>query len=280
LALGVRIGKSLALSALIISSYILRADVSPNFSNHLADLQVELQDSIQKTQSDIDNLLIKINRVDLAPSNGPESLALAPNKELRQRLKTFLGASIRMRAKHMEHLKKQKNYLSEDSQISQSILPISPESAAKKISSDFHCSFSPLKPDESMAYQLVFPFGAPINPALGKSSAKTQGIWWGNTFGALVRSCAPGEVVMSEFIQGRGHVVAIRHNSRDITLYGNLDSSSIKSLKTGMKIPEGAPLGFALERFYFEARRGSEAVNPDEIMSSPGQDSDAAFKIN
>jgi hypothetical protein len=42
-----------------------------------------------------------------------------------------------------------------------------------------------------------------------------------------------------------------------------------------MKIPEGAPLGFALERFYFEARRGSDAIDPELIMSNVGQDSDA-----
>ncbi len=92
-----------------------------------------------------------------------------------------------------------------------------------------------------------------------------------------MRACAAGEVVLSEYVEGRGHVVGIRHNSRDLTLYGNLDAASLKSLKTGMKVPEGAPLGFALERFYFEIKKGSDSINPEEII---GQDSDVKTAAN
>jgi len=175
-----------------------------------------------------------------------------------------------MKVRHLEYLKKQKSYLVGDYHIAQSLVPLEAvKKKTEKLSGDFKCDYFPLKrEEESTTYEKIFSFGDFINPSLGKSSAKTQGVWWGNTFGSLVRSCAAGEVVLSEFVEGRGHVVGIRHNSRDITLYGNLDATSLKSLKTGMKIPEGAPLGFALERFYFEARRGSEAVNPEEIIVS------------
>ena len=189
-----------------------------------------------------------------------------------------------MRARQLEHLKKQKSYLIEDSEIAKSMLPLNAPNAKDLGAINFQCHSFPLQLDEVTTFEKVFAFGDPINPALGKSSAKTQGVWWGNTFGALVRTCAAGEIVMSEFIPGRGHVIGIRHNTRDITLYGNLDSASLKLLKPGMKVPEGAPLGFALERFYFEARRGSDAIDPDTIMSdlksAANQDSDAKFKIN
>ena len=154
-----------------------------------------------------------------------------------------------------------------DYKISQSLVPTKPVSLKhREAVGDFKCERFPLKnEDANNTFEKIYSFGDYLNPSLGKSSAKTQGVWWGNTFGSLVRACASGEVVMSEYVEGRGHVVGIRHNARDITLYGNLDATSLKSLKTGMRIPNGAPLGFALERFYFEARRGSDAIDPDVV---------------
>lgn len=249
------------------------AAVDPTYTTHLTDLEGEVQKEILSTQNEINTLLAKLNRVEQAPEKGPQRLISGENPHLRKKLKGYLNAAIKMKVRHLDYLKKQKSYLVGDHHIAQSLLPLETlKKTTEKLSGAFKCEYFPLKRDEeSTTFEKVYSFGDFINPSLGKSSAKTQGVWWGNTFGSLVRSCASGEVVMSEFIEGRGHVVGIRHNSRDITLYGNLDATSLKSLKTGMKVPEGAPLGFALERFYFEARRGSEAVDPDEVT---GQNQD------
>jgi septal ring factor EnvC (AmiA/AmiB activator) len=262
---------------LVLNNHFAFSAVDPNYVTHLNDLEGEVQNGIQSTQENMNNLLVKVNRVEQAPQAAPERIVTTEDTALRKRLAVFLGAAVKMQAKHLEYLKKQKNYLNEDSQISKNILPHSDlkARATASVGAPFQCHYFPIKNDDHLNFEKVFSFGQAINPSLGKSSAKTQGIWWGNTFGSLIRTCSAGEVVMSEYIEGRGHVVGIRHNSQDITLYGNLDSSSLKTLKPGMKIPEGAPLGFALERFYFEARRGSDAIDPELIMSNVGQDSDA-----
>ncbi|MEZ4813818.1 MAG: M23 family metallopeptidase [Bdellovibrionota bacterium] len=250
---------------------------SPSYITHLADLSGELQSEILSTQKEIDSLLMKLARVELAPEKSPDRLISADNSKIRKKLKDFLSSAIKMKAKQLEHLKKQKTYLTSDYTIAQSLLPL--ESLGKKpVAGTFKCNFFPLKmEDQNNTFEKLYSYGDYINPSLGKSSAKTQGVWWGNTFGTLVRSCASGEIVFSEYVEGRGYVVGIKHNSRDLTLYGNLDVSSLKSLKTGMKVPEGAPLGFALERFYFEARRGTESVNPEDLI---GQDSDVKLGSN
>lgn len=220
---------------------------------------------------------MKLNRVELAPEKGPDRLISTENIHLRKKLKGFLNSAIKMKIRHLEQLKKQKNYLVSDYQISKSLLKPDPLKMLS-VAGNFKCKHFPLKSDdENTTFEKLFSYGDYVNPLLGKSSAKAQGIWWGNTFGSIVRTCASGEVVLSEYVEGRGHVVGIRHNSRDLTLYGNLDAASLKSLRTGMKVPEGAPLGFALERFYFEARRGTDSINPEEII---GQDSDVKVVPN
>lgn len=255
----------------------LSASIDPSYSDHFTDLEGEVQKEIQNTQKDIDNLLVKLNRVELAPEKGPQRVISTENTQVRKKLKGFLNSAIKMKIKHLEHLKKQKNYLVGDYQISRSLVIPELPKGKTAVSGLFKCSHFPIKNEDSGTLEKLFSFGDFVNPMLGQSSAKTQGIWWGNTFGTLVRACAAGEIILSEFVEGRGHVVAIRHNSRDITLYGNLDASSLKNLKTGTKVPEGAPLGFALERFYFEARRGTEAINPEEIV---GQESDVKTAAN
>ncbi len=262
-------------SAVIFSS-VARAAPNPEYNNYLSGLENEVQQNIKDTEKDLENLLVKLNRVEMAPKRGPQTLIPVSSGNSRAKLNNFLNAAVKMKVRHLDFLKKQKNYLSGDTQIEKTLLPL--EFAEVKTGKGlFKCGVFPLQKDEASTFEKMHSFGDYINPALGKSSAKTQGVWWANTFGALVRACAPGEVVMSEFVEGRGFVVGVRHNARDITLYGNLDASSLKSLKTGVKIPEGAPLGFALERFYFETRRGSEAVDPDEIV---GQESDVKTAAN
>lgn len=251
--------------------------ITPEYGTHLNHLETDVQQEIEKTQKDIDSLLIKLNRVELAPENSPQRLINAETKDLRKKLKNYLSAALKMKAKHLDQLKKQKSYLMSEYLIEQNISSLPQPKKLTRLEK-FRCDYFPIKQEEeSTTLEKIFSFGEFVNPVLGKSSAKVQGLWWGNTFGSLIRSCASGEVVLSEYVEGRGHVVGIRHGASDYTLYGNLDATSVRGLKTGTKIPKGAALGFALERFYFEVRKNGEAVDPLLVF---GQETDVKTARN
>lgn len=253
------------------------ANLSPEYGSHLSNLEENVQNEITKVQSEIDALLVKINRVGLAPDTAPQRLVNLENTQIRKKLKTYLSTALKMKVKHLDQLKKQKTYLLSEYLIEQN-MPSATLFATRGSESKFRCEYFPIKQEEqSTTLEEVFSFGDFVNPVLGKSSAKVQGVWWGNTFGSLIRACASGEVVLSEFVEGRGHVIGIKHGLADYTLYGNLDASSVKSLKTGTRVPKGAALGFALERFYFEVRKNGEAVDPSLVL---GQESDVKTAAN
>jgi len=90
--------------------------------------------------------------------------------------------------------------------------------------------------------------------------------WWLSTPHEEVVSCAPATVVFVGEISGRGRVVMLDHGAGHLTVYANLNPSTLRSLKKGQKIQAGQSLGMSLDRLYFEYRRQGVATNPKDVL--------------
>ena len=238
---------------------------------HYKDLSGGIQKELQQTKHDLESLLQKQMRIELSPSEGPERFLSLEDKKSREKLKNLLQASIKMKALQMEHLQKQNNYLSGEMKLGSALKEIEFKNIkfSSKSSDPLFCQNFPLQNDleSPRKFSKLFEYGQMLNPELGANSPKSQGLWWGDTFGTFVQVCHSGEVVLAEYVEGRGYVVGVKHSPQFITLYGNLDPLSTKSIRVGMKVPRGLVLGVALDKFYFEARRAGESLDPEKLFS-------------
>lgn len=238
---------------------------------HYKDLSGGIQKELSQTRQDLESLLKKRLRLEVAPSEGPKRFLALEDTKSREKLKTLLQASIKMKALQIEHLQKQNNYLSGEIKLGSALKEI--EFKNNKFMSNFSdslfCQNFPLQNDleSPRKFSKLFGYGQMLNPELGANSPKSQGMWWGDTFGTFVQVCHSGEVVLAEYVEGRGYVVGVKHSSQFITLYGNLDPLSTKTIKVGMKVPRGLVLGVALDKFYFEARKAGESLDPEKLFS-------------
>lgn len=90
--------------------------------------------------------------------------------------------------------------------------------------------------------------------------------WWLSAAHEKVVACAPATVVFVGEIAGRGRVVMLDHGAGHLTVYANLNPSTLRTLKKGQKIKAGKSLGMSLDRLYFEYRRQGVAANPQKIL--------------
>jgi alpha-amylase/alpha-mannosidase (GH57 family) len=241
-----------------------------NYTHHLEELKKSISESISKNQKNTAELLKKISRNALAPEEGPKSFAGgASSKKTRRSLDKFFDASLKMTTKRIEELEKQRLYLKEEIQLAQSLENFWDKGKNIHSQKTLYCLQDPLKEAEGEGVlEKEISFGQILNPELEASSARSQGIWFQNTEGLYVQSCQSGEILFIEYVEGRGQVIGVQHLDNWILLYGNINEQSTKTLKVGMKIPAGAPLGIAKSRFYLEARNGSQAVDPMKLFSS------------
>ncbi len=258
--------------ALVDSPSDLSGVLQPSpIEQHYKDLSGGIEKDLLITKKDLEALLQKQMRLEMGPSEGPGDFLGLENTKSREKLKNLLQASIKMKALQMEHLQKQNNYLSGEMKLGSALKEIEFKNNkfTSKSSDPLSCQNFPLQndPQSPRIFSKLFTYGQTLNPELGTSSSKSQGLWWANTFGTFVQVCHAGEVVLSEYVEGRGYVVGVKHNPQFITLYGNLDPLSTKTIKVGMKVPRGLVLGVALDKFYFEARRSGESVDPEKLFS-------------
>jgi len=81
-----------------------------------------------------------------------------------------------------------------------------------------------------------------------------------------VRSIAEGYVIFSGTLPGYGKTVSIRHSDQHVSLYGHLNSMSVK---VGQRIPAGKVIGRVGStgmatgpHLHFEWRQDGKAINP------------------
>jgi murein DD-endopeptidase MepM/ murein hydrolase activator NlpD len=238
---------------------------------HYKDLTGGIQKELSTTKRDLEILLQKQMRLEVSPLEGPGDFLGLENTKSREKLKNLFQASIKMKALQLEHLQKQNNYLSGEMKLGSALKEIEFQNNkfSSKTSDPLSCQNFPLQNDldAPRKFTKLFEYGQMLNPELGTNSPKSQGLWWGDTFGTFVQVCHSGEVVLAEYVEGRGYVVGVKHNAQFITLYGNLDPLSTKTIKVGMKVPRGLVLGVALDKFYFEARKSGESVDPVKLFS-------------
>ncbi len=249
---------------------VSHVDQNP-IEQHYKDLSGGIQKELYQNKKDLESLFQKQMRVELSPSEGPDRFLSLEDNKAREKLKNLLQASIKMKALQIEHLQKQNNYLSGEIKLGSVLKGIEFKNTkfSEKSSDPLFCQNFPLQNDleSPRKFSKLFGYGQMLNPELGKNSPKSQGLWWGDTFGTFVQVCHSGEVVLAEYVEGRGYVIGVKHSSQFITLYGNLDPLSTKSIKVGMRVPRGLVLGVALDKFYFEARRSGESLDPEKLFS-------------
>ena len=238
---------------------------------HYKDLSGGIQKELFQTKQDIEALLQKQLRLEVAPTEGPERFLTLEDTKSREKLKNLLQASLKMKALQLEHLQKQNNYLSGEMKLGNVLKEIEFKNNkfTNKSSDPLFCQNFPLQSEREATkkFSKLFGYGQMLNPELGAQSPRSQGLWWGDTFGTFVQVCHSGEVVLAEHVEGRGYVVGVKHGPQFITLYGNLDPLSTKTIKVGMKVPRGLVLGVALDKFYFEARKSGESLDPEKLFS-------------
>lgn len=238
---------------------------------HYRDLSGGIQKDLFQTKQDLEALLKNQMRLEVAPKEGPERFLNLQDTKSREKLKNLLQASIKMKALQLEHLQKQDNYLSGEMKLGNVLKEIEfkENKFSNKSSDPLSCLNFPLQNDSEAPrkFSKLFGYGQLLNPELGAHSPKSQGFWWGDTFGTFIQVCHSGEVVLAEHVEGRGYVVGVKHGPQFITLYGNLDPLSTKTIKVGMKVPRGLVLGVALDKFYFEARKSGESLDPEKLFS-------------
>ena len=264
-------------STLIFSFlFSLLATSAPNpeqtsLTDHIKFLDQELASHEYKIKKSLQELSFNHHRATQGPQSAPGNLMINQGPAGRRQLGNLLAASIKMKIKQLEIIQRQRTYLKSDVTISQGIETVSEQQTSFASQEFGKCSFSPLKKeDEETTLEVERAFGDEMSVNINKFSSKAQGTWLKNTNGLLAQSCSQGEIILSEKVEGRGYVVAIRHGVIKgkvlVVVYGNLEEDSIKGLRVGMRVPAGAPLGISKEKFYFEVRKGSEAIDPREII--------------
>lgn len=183
-------------------------------------------------------------------------------------LKQYLRVSIRTQSKDLELLQQQRADLRNEKewqnlQEREKLLGLQ---AKEKISDNFQCAQFPALPLDSQL-QLSQDFGKKLDPETGIQWNSLG--WWLTRMQSEVKSCAPGTVVFSGAVAGRGQVLILDHGQGFMTLYANLHEETRYAFKKGDAIKAGRVLGLAKEKFYFEVRRKGLAINPRLVFSAP-----------
>lgn len=108
---------------------------------------------------------------------------------------------------------------------------------------------------------ILYRFGESINKQLS-----WKGLVIKTPEGTAVRAIAPGKVIMANWLEGYGFIVAIDHGKGDMTLYGY---NQLLAVKVGKIINQGDVVAYAGDTggqatpsVYFEIRRDGQPLNP------------------
>jgi murein DD-endopeptidase MepM/ murein hydrolase activator NlpD len=120
--------------------------------------------------------------------------------------------------------------------------------------------------------RVLSPFGDRIMADLGTAELH-QGVDLAGEKGEPVRAAAAGTVVFAGTRPAFGSVVIVDHGGRWYTVYGNLESASVRE---GDRVQSGSILGILNGRcevggdacLHFEVRFGGEAVDPLAVLPS------------
>jgi murein DD-endopeptidase MepM/ murein hydrolase activator NlpD len=113
------------------------------------------------------------------------------------------------------------------------------------------------------------PIVRPYSRAAG--ATRNDGVDFGAAAGAPVRAAADGQVALvSESLGGLGTIVLIRHANEILTVYGRVDSVSVKK---GDRVSRGQSIGAVAPAadggnptMHFEVRRGADSVDPADFL--------------
>lgn len=105
----------------------------------------------------------------------------------------------------------------------------------------------------------------------GSGSQRNDGVDFAAAAGSPVVAAADGEVALvSQSLGGLGTIVLVRHPGEILTVYGRVDSVSVKK---GDIIASGQQIGVvsnaaapAEPRMHFEVRRGAESLDPMQFL--------------
>lgn len=117
--------------------------------------------------------------------------------------------------------------------------------------------------------QYAYPVNGKILNRFGSTQMgelKWKGIVIAASAGSPVKAIADGRVILSNWLDGYGWMVIVKHGEQDLTLYGHNQSVAVREgqlVKAGQKIAEvGSSGGQSRAGLYFEIRRKGTAVNP------------------
>lgn len=132
----------------------------------------------------------------------------------------------------------------------------------------------PQKPFPKMRGVLAWPLRGNLLARYGDAKLDTRlqwkGLWIAATEGAPVRASAGGRVAYVGWLSSYGLIVVLEHDKGFFTLYGHnaaVSATAGDQVKPGEVIASaGSTGGYERSGLYFEVRRGTEPVDPEDWL--------------
>ncbi|NLA88847.1 MAG: peptidoglycan DD-metalloendopeptidase family protein [Alcaligenaceae bacterium] len=120
-----------------------------------------------------------------------------------------------------------------------------------------------------------WPLRGTLQGRFGRPRPDTGGVWRGILIsakdGSPVKSVASGRVVFADWMRGFGNLIIVDHGNNYMSVYGYNQSLSRRvgdTVKSGQTIARAGSTGGQVEpALYFEIRRGSQPVDPLQILA-------------
>lgn len=133
----------------------------------------------------------------------------------------------------------------------------------------------PARPFGQGRGKMGWPLRGPLMANYGDPKAggklSWKGLWIAADRGAPVAASARGRVAYVGYMHRYGLIVILEHEESHFTLYGHLDSATVKA---GDSVPAGSSLGSVGDSgghdrtgLYFEVRKGTEPLDPRQWLS-------------
>jgi len=133
----------------------------------------------------------------------------------------------------------------------------------------------PARPFGQGRGKMGWPLRGPLMANYGDPKAggklSWKGLWIAADRGAPVAASARGRVAYVGYMHRYGLIVILEHEESHFTLYGHLDSATVKA---GDSVPPGSNLGSVGDSgghdrtgLYFEVRKGTEPLDPRQWLS-------------
>ncbi|MFN9087572.1 MAG: murein hydrolase activator EnvC family protein, partial [Gemmatimonadaceae bacterium] len=115
---------------------------------------------------------------------------------------------------------------------------------------------------------ILYRFGRVVNP--NNTTTRWNGVGIATNTGTLVRSIAPGEVVLADNVGTYGPTVIVQHGGGDYSVYGSLARIDVRQ---GQQVAKGQTVGTVgatdpelPPHLHFEIRPKGRAVDPLEWL--------------